>query len=416
MSILARSIDERLLEAIFKAIGPAPIRLVFKNGNGLSPPGISPVATVMIPDHRTLLRLVLDPEVGLGDAYADGRIHIDGDLVRLLEAVYEAAATAPAYGSLYSRLASKWMDFKQSNSLRGSRHNIHSHYDIGNDFYKLWLDPELVYTCAYFPKPSTSLEDAQVAKMDYVCRKLRLQPGETVIEAGCGWGALSLHMAREYGVSVKAYNISHEQIAFARERARQEDLSHQVEFIEDDYRNVTGKFDVFVSVGMLEHLGVDRYRGLGSIIHRLIGDSGRGFLHFIGRNYPTPLSRWIRKRIFPGACPPALSQVADIFEPMNFSVLDVENLRLHYAKTLEHWLDRFERSQDQVAAMYDPSFVRAWRLYLAGSVAAFRCGTLQLFQILFAGSRCQPVFWTRAPLYAQQASAIEATEWTATTS
>src|SRR5260370_33774082 len=199
MSILARSIDERLLEAILKAIGPAPIRLVFKNGNGISPPGVPPTATVMIPDRRALWRIVLDPEVGLGDAYAEGRIQIDGVLVRLLEAVYEAAATAPAYGSLYSRLASKWMDFNQSNSLRGSRHNIHRHYDIGNDFYKLWLDPQLVYTCAYFPTPSTSLEDAQIAKMDYVCRKLRLQPSETVIEAGCGWGALSLLMARGYG-------------------------------------------------------------------------------------------------------------------------------------------------------------------------------------------------------------------------
>lgn len=416
MPILARSMDERLLERILTLIGPAPIRLIFRNGEAISPPGVPPVATMMIPDRRTLWGLVLDPEVGFGEAYADGRIHVDGDLVRLLESIYEAAATAPAYGSLYSRLASKWLDFQQSNSLRASRHNIHRHYDIGNDFYKLWLDPQLVYTCAYYPTPSTTLEDAQIAKMEYVCRKLQLQPGETVIETGCGWGALSLHMAREYGVSVKAYNISHEQIAFARERARQEGLSHRVEFIEDDYRNVTGKFDVFVSVGMLEHIGVANYQGLGRIIHQLIGDSGRGFLHFIGRNYPTPLSRWIRKRIFPGACPPALREVADIFEPSNFSVLDVENLRLHYAKTLEHWLDRFESSRDQVSAMYDPQFVRAWRLYLAGSIAAFRCGTLQLFQILFAGSRCQPVFWTRAPLYTQQASAIEATEWTSTTS
>jgi cyclopropane-fatty-acyl-phospholipid synthase len=416
MPILARSMDERLLERILTLIGPAPIRLIFRNGDAISPPGVSPVATVMIPNRQTLWGLVLDPEVGFGEAYADGRIHVDGDLVRLLESIYEAAATAPAYGSLYSRLASKWMDFKQSNSLRASRHNIHRHYDIGNDFYKLWLDPQLVYTCAYYPTPSTTLEEAQIAKMDYVCRKLRLQPGETVVETGCGWGALSLYMAREYGVSVKAYNISHEQIAFARERARQEGLSHQVEFIEDDYRNAAGKFDVFVSVGMLEHLGVDNYQGLGRIIHRLIGDSGRGFLHFIGRNYPTPLSRWIRKRIFPGARPPALREVADVFEPSNFSVLDVENLRLHYARTLEHWLDRFDRSQDQVAAMYDPSFVRTWRLYLAGSIAAFRCGTLQLFQVLFAGSRCQPVFWTRAPLYTQQESAIEAATWTSTTS
>src|SRR6202022_2007611 len=126
------------------------------------------------------------------------------DLVRLLEAVYEAAATAPAYGSLYSRLASKWKDFKHSHSLRGARRNIQRHYDIGNDFYKLWLDPQLVYTCAYYPTPSTTLEEAQIAKMDYVCRKLRLQPGERVVDAGCGWGALALHMAKHYGVTVRA--------------------------------------------------------------------------------------------------------------------------------------------------------------------------------------------------------------------
>jgi len=414
MSLVPRSIDEWLVREILKFIGPAPIQLIFQNGEPIAPPGVSPVATLMIPDRRTLWGLVLDPEVAFGEAYTDGRIHVDGDLVALLEAAYGAAAEAPA--CLYSRLADKWTNFRQSNTLSASRHNIHRHYDLGNDFYKLWLDPQLVYTCAYFPTPSATLEDAQIAKMDYVCRKLRLQPGETVVETGCGWGALSLHMARHYGVSVKAYNISHQQIVFARERARQEGLSKQVEFIEEDYRHATGKFDVFVSVGMLEHIGVANYQGLGRIIHRLIGDSGRGFLHFIGRNYPTQLSRWIRKHIFPGACPPSLDQAAEIFEPSNFSVLDVENLRLHYAKTLEHWLDRFEHSRDHVSAMYDPSFVRAWRLYLAGSVAAFRGGTLQLFQILFCGSRCEPVFWTRAPLYTEEPSAAEATKWITATS
>ncbi len=416
MATLARSVDEWLLKQILALIGPAPIRLIYKNEEGISPPGVAPVATVMIPNRRTLWGLVVDPEVAFGEAYADGRIHVEGDLVQFLEAAYRTAAQAPAYGSLYSRLASKWMDFQQSNSLRGSRHNIHRHYDLGNDFYKLWLDPQLVYTCAYFPSPGASLEEAQAAKMDHICRKLRLQPGETVVDAGCGWGAFALHMAREYGVSVKAFNISHEQIVFARERARSEGLSQRVEFIEEDYRSISGKFDVFVSVGMLEHIGLDHYRGLGSVIHRVIGDSGRGLLHFIGRNYPTPLSRWIRKHIFPGACPPALGQLADIFEPWNYSVLDVENLRLHYAKTLEHWLNRFEKEQTHMSAMYDDRFVRAWRLYLAGSLAAFRSGTMQLFQVLFAGSECQPLFWTRAPLYAEGTPSMESDEWTPATS
>ena len=415
MPILPRRADRWLLERILNATGPAPIRLVVKDGETASPVDAFPIATVRIQDRRTLWKLLVDPETGFGDAYSDGRIHVEGDLVRFLELVYESAAAAPAFIHWYSWLASKWMELRQSNSLRGSRQNIHLHYDLGNDFYRHWLDSQLVYTCAYFPAPSATLEDAQIGKMHYVCRKLRLQPGETVVEAGCGWGALALHMAREYGVSVKAFNISREQIRFARERAQREGLSGQVEFVEDDYRNISKRFDAFVSVGMLEHVGVDHYRELGRIIHRAIGDSGRGFLHFIGRNYPIPLSRWIRKHIFPGGSPPTLRQVADILEPQNFSVLDVENLRLHYAKTLEHWLARFEKAERQIFAMYDERFVRAWRLYLAGSIAAFRSGTLQLFQILFAGSKCRPMPWTRAPLYAEQAPAVGNATWTAAT-
>ena len=407
MLIFSRLIDAWLEEKILKAIGRAPIRIVLENGEAVAVPNVAPVATVIIRDRRTLAELCIDPEVGFGDAYADGRIQVEGDLAKFLEAVYESWPNAPAARSWYARLTSKSMDLWQANTLSGSRRNIHRHYDLGNDFYKLWLDAQMLYTCAYFPKPSATLEEAQTAKMDHVCRKLRLQPGETVVEAGCGWGALSLHMAREYGVSVKAYNISHEQILFARERARQQGLNGQVEFIEDDYRNISGKFDVFMSVGMLEHVRADRYAEFGEIIHRSIGDTGRGLLHFIGRSQEASFSRWIRKRIFPGANAPALRRALEIFEPRNYAVLDIENLRLHYAKTLEHWLDRFEKSQPQVTAMCDSRFVRAWRLYLAGSMAAFRTGSLQLFQVVFAGSRSEPLWWTRESLYAEPEIEIE---------
>jgi cyclopropane-fatty-acyl-phospholipid synthase len=411
MSIIPRWADQWILAQIQKGIGSAPIRMVVKDHANVSLPGISSVATAIIHDRGALAGLLWDPEVTFGDAYADGRIDVEGDLVTFLEAVYESMTRAPARTHWYSRLASKWMDFLQDNTPHGSRHNIHRHYDLGNDFYRLWLDDRMVYTCAYFPTPASTLEEAQTAKLEHVCRKLRLQPGESVVEAGCGWGALALHMARKYGVNVKAFNVSHEQIAFARERARAEGLSHQVEFIEDDYRSISGTFDVFVSVGMLEHVGLDHYIELARIIHRSIGDSGRGLVHSIGRNYSAVFSRWIRKQIFPGAYTPSLREALQIFEPFNYAVNDVENLRLHYAKTLEHWLGRFEQSQQQVAAMYDLRFVRAWRLYLAGSLASFRCGHLQLFQILFTGSRCQPLFWTRDPLYAGAKPAPEKTKW-----
>ena len=261
-----------------------------------------------------------------------------------------------------------------------------------------------MYTCAYFTQPAASLEEAQVEKMHHVCRKVELKPGDTVVEAGCGWGALALHMAKYYGARVKAYNISHEQIVYARERAIKEGLAGQVDFIEDDYRNVSGRFDVFVSVGMLEHVGLQHYGELSDTIYRCLKDAGRGFLHFIGRNRSMRFNPWIRRRIFPGAYPPSLKQSLQVFERNDFSVLDVENLRLHYARTLEYWLERFERSADRVAAMFSPAFARAWKVYLAGSAAAFRVGTLQLFQIVFARARENGIPWTRIHQYVQARS------------
>jgi cyclopropane-fatty-acyl-phospholipid synthase len=237
--------------------------------------------------------------------------------------------------------------------------------------------------------------------MDYVCRKLDLKPGETVVEAGCGWGSLALHMARHYEVSVRAFNISREQVRYARQRAEDEGLADRVEFVEEDYRNIDERCDAFVSVGMLEHVGLRNYATLGAVIDRCLAPGrGRGLLHFIGRNRLRPLNAWIRKRIFPGAYPPTLRQVMEeILEPWSLSVLDVENLRLHYARTLRHWLHRFEGAADEVRQMFDEPFVRAWRLYLAGSEAAFATGWLQLFQVTFARPDKDDVPWTRADLY-----------------
>ncbi|MET0657252.1 MAG: cyclopropane-fatty-acyl-phospholipid synthase family protein, partial [Steroidobacteraceae bacterium] len=231
-------------------------------------------------------------------------------------------------------------------------------------------------------------------------RKLRLHPGEQVVEAGCGWGGLALHMAQHYGVKVRAFNISREQILYARERAQVEGLGQRVEFVEDDYRNISGQYDAFVSVGMLEHVGIENYPELGCVIHRsLKPNAGRGLIHSIGRNWWKPMHRWIDRRIFPGADPPSLRQMMDIFEARDFSVLDVENLRLHYARTLQLWHELFEQNAGRVAQMFDERFVRMWRLYLLGSRAAFLSGEMQLFQVLFARGTNNDVPWTREHLY-----------------
>jgi cyclopropane-fatty-acyl-phospholipid synthase len=399
-----------LLQRVLSATGNASIRFVLKGRESVAPTGVPPVATLVIRDFPTLFKMILNPEIGFGDGYAEGNLEVEGDLVAALEAVYRSWPSFRPDAWL-TRGKAEWLERLKANTPRRSRDNVHHHYDLNADFYQRWLDREMLYTCAYFPAPSSSLEEAQIAKMDYVCRKVQLQPGETVVEAGCGWGALALHMARQYGVHVKAFNLSHEQIVFARQRARNEELDGKVEFIEDDYRNITGRFDVFMSVGMLEHVGLHNYAELGRVIHRSIGDSGRGLLHFIGRNWPAPLSAWIRKRIFPGAYAPVLRQALEILEPWDYSVCDVENLRLHYAKTLEHWLDRFERCAPDISQKFDAKFVRAWRLYLAGSLVAFRVGTMQLFQVTFAGSECQRIPWTREHLYAAQHTQAQGSKW-----
>ena len=391
------SAEKLLLARMMESLGNPSLDLVLWDGQEIASARRPAVARVLIRDRGAMLKLIANPELGFGEMYTAERIEVQGDLVDSLEAINRALPRTDR-GQIGKKLLAPFNGSRRNTEPR-ARRNIHHHYDIGNDFYKLWLDPNLVYTCAYFSEPTMGLEEAQAAKLDYVCRKLRLAPGETVLEAGCGWGALALHMARHYGVTVTAYNISKEQIAYARERARAEGLEGRVQFIEDDYRNAGGEFDAFVSVGMLEHVGVDQYQALGAVIDRSLKDAGRGLIHSIGRDRPGPLTPWIERNIFPGACPPSLSQMTQIFEPFGFSVLDVENLRLHYAKTLEHWMERYEANVERVAQMFDPAFVRAWRLYLAGSLAAFRSGDMQLFQVSFSRSGHNRIPWTRHYLY-----------------
>jgi len=384
---VSTSVDRWALGRIQQTVASAPLRFVLWDGFELPSQAGPPIATITVKNRRALFGWLWNPDLNFGEAYMFGALDVQGDLFGMLEAVYRGLATRP-------RL---WWLPQPSNNVHAAKENVHHHYDLGNEFYRLWLDRNMVYTCAYFSTPGCTLEEAQVAKMDLVCRKLRLKPGERVVEAGCGWGTFALFMAKQYGVFVRAFNISTEQIAYARNLAKETGLADRVEFIEDDYRNVRGTYDVFTSVGMLEHVGLADYPTLSDVMDRSLGEGGRGLLHFIGRNQPAPLNPWIRKRIFPGAYPPALREVLDrVLEPHGFSVLDVDNLRLHYAKTLEHWLRRFDGASDQVLEMFDDAFVRAWRLYLAGSQAAFTTGFMQLFQVVFARGTSNAIPWTRS--------------------
>ncbi len=391
-----KSLGAWCAERLYAALGPFPFRVQLWNGMVLAPPRGPACGTLKIGSAWTLLRILLRPGRCVGEAYRSGAIDVDGDLVGVLESVFRR----------WPEREDRPRSLRPSrfSTLRRARANARHHYDLGNDFYRLWLDDRMIYTCAYFPSPDLDLEQAQIAKMNHVCRKLRLQPGDRVLEAGCGWGALARHMAVHYGAYVTPCNVSPEQIRYARARAVQDGLGDRVRFIEDDFRNVGGTYDAFVSVGMLEHVGRRNQRDVGQVIHqRLDPRHGRGLLHFIGRNRPRALNPWIRRRIFPGAYPPTVGEVlVRVLEPWNFSVLDVENLRRHYELTLAHWRTRFERAADLVAAMFDDAFVRDWRLYLAGSQAAFATGWLQLFQVSFARAQHDDLPWSRAHLHPEE--------------
>jgi cyclopropane-fatty-acyl-phospholipid synthase len=386
---------QRWLAALLQErIAPAAVRVELADGTSVYSGPEPASGALVVRDARVLLGLLVNPHLYFGEAYMEGRLDVRGGLTRVIEAVSRLSLLPTPIERITSPLT-------VANGQTRARRNVHHHYDLGNDFYRSWLDDQMVYTCAYFEHPGVSLDEAQRAKLDLVCRKLRLRPGETVVEAGCGWGALALHMARSYGVLVKAFNVSREQIAYARERAEREGLAARVEFIDDDYRNVKGEYDAFVSIGMLEHVGVKHFGSLAEVLARALRRAGgRGLLHFIGRDIPRPLNAWVVRRIFPGAYAPTLAEVATkVLEPARMSIVDVENLRLHYARTLAHWGERFAAIDAQVRGRYGETFRRAWELYLAGSEAAFAVGSLQLFQVVFTPLETAPPYWARAEIY-----------------
>ena len=402
------SYERWLVTKLMRMAGSPPVRFRLWNGDVIEPEQQEASFTLHLKDPKALYSLVANPNLAFGDLYAASRLDIEGDLPDLMETLYRAVHAAREKWPRW--LDALWKNHNpRSTGITEAKENIHHHYDLGNEFYQLWLDrAEMQYTCAYYEEPDLTLEQAQLAKLEHVCRKLRLKPGMTVVEAGCGWGGLARYMARNYGVKVHSYNISREQLAYAREESQRQGLDGLITYVEDDYRNIEGQYDAFVSIGMLEHVGKENYPALSELIKRSLKPNGIALLHSIGRNRPMLMNAWIEKRIFPGAYPPSIGEFMEICEHNDFSVLDVENLRLHYAQTLSHWMERFEASQDKVADMYDEHFTRAWRLYLAGSIAAFRAGSLQLFQVVFTHGGNNQLPQNRGDLYTFPAAPEEA--------
>ena len=397
-------LDRWLTRKMLDTVGNPPVRILLWDGVEASPRCKNPVAEIFYADRNALLKTIVDHERYWGDLYSSGRVEVKGDMTRFLEVMYNSFQNRHKKNYL-TELLRRFGNRKIINSPSRARDNIHHHYDIGNAFYQLWLDREhMQYSCAYFPHHNMTLEQAQQAKLEHICRKLQLKPGDRVVEAGCGWGGLSRFMVKHYAVSVTAYNISAEQIHYCRQHADDDDCSSRLEYVQDDYRNIRGQFDVFVSVGMLEHVAKQDYAELGKVIKRCLKPSGRGLLHSIGRITQRPMNPWIERHIFPGAYPPTLSEMMQILEPNQLAVLDVENLRLHYAQTIQTWVQRFEQHKTVISEMMDEQFIRAWSLYLYGSIAAFNVGKLQLFQLVFNHEQHNRLPRSRQFIYQKQNS------------
>jgi cyclopropane-fatty-acyl-phospholipid synthase len=253
-------LDRWLVRKMLDVVSNPPVRISLWDGVEVTPYCESPVAVMVYCDRIALFKTIVDPELHWGDLYCTGRVEFAGDMAEFMDVIYRGISSKGKPSWL--RKFVLWMGHRRIfNSYDKAKENINHHYDIGNDFYKLWLDKEVMqYTCAYFPHKNMTLEEAQVAKLHHICRKLKLKPGDTVVEAGSGWGGLALFMAKHYAVNVTAYNISKEQVKYSRQRAEEEGLANQLEYILDDYRNIQGQFDVFVSVGMLEHVAKHDYQ------------------------------------------------------------------------------------------------------------------------------------------------------------
>ncbi|HWA92658.1 MAG TPA: cyclopropane-fatty-acyl-phospholipid synthase family protein [Rhizomicrobium sp.] len=347
-----------------------------------------PALTVRLADAGTARALLFNPQLAFGETYMDGRLKVEGgDIADLLDLLTRNLDMGFGGGYLEwinkARVAVRRL--MQRNNFKRARKNVAHHYDLEGGLYDLFLDSDKQYSCAFYEHPGDSLDKAQLNKRRRITAKLDLKPGQRVLDIGCGWGGLGLHMAQSAPVDVTGVTLSEEQLKIAQERARRQGVAERVRFRLEDYRNTQGPFERIVSVGMFEHVGIAHYDEYFRQVARLLTDDGVALIHAIGRSDgPGVTNPWIAKYIFPGGYTPALSEVMPPIEKSGLMVTDVEILRLHYAHTLAEWRRRFRANWDRAARLHDERFCRMWEFYLAGAEMGFRNQGLMVFQIQIA--------------------------------
>ncbi|MDW3094840.1 MAG: cyclopropane-fatty-acyl-phospholipid synthase family protein [Gammaproteobacteria bacterium] len=370
----------------FVKVGQLTIIDVDGNKHVYGPGGVdSPSAVIRLTNEKLYRNLFLNPELKAGEAYMDGTLICEQGGIRGLLEVFannRGRLRSQPTQKILRRWFKKIRRFHQLNKTSVSRKNVKHHYDLSNEFYRLFLDDDLNYSCAYYQHSDMTLEQAQLAKKRHIASKLQLTPGVTVLDIGCGWGAMAIYLAEQFDCHVVGVTLSDEQYELATKRIKDRGLSEKVEIKLMDYRDVTQKFDRVVSIGMFEHVGLNHYLEYFKSIKALLNDSGCAVIHSIGRKGgPGSTGAWIRKYIFPGGYSPALSETFEQIEKSGLWVTDCEILRLHYAETLLEWDKRFQANRDKVASMFDQRFCRMWEFYLIISEFSFRYGKHMNFQI-----------------------------------
>jgi len=347
--------------------------------------GDVPVVRIRITTWDALRRIALRPDLAVGEAYMDGTMTIDGDdLYGFLELAIRSRAQDPVRPWFHKPFEFAQKAFRraaQFNPIGKAQENVAHHYDLSGAFYDLFLDEDRQYSCAYFRTPGDTLEQAQANKKHHIARKLRLSPGQTVLDIGCGWGGMAITLAQDYGMRVVGVTLSKEQHAVATRRVEEAGLQDQVDIRLQDYREVTETFDRIVSVGMFEHVGVPHYDEYFGHVRRILHEDGIALIHTIGRAGPPGITNpWIAKYIFPGGYCPAISETMRSVEDQQLIATDVEIWRLHYANTLAHWYSRFTQNIDKAREIYDERFCRMWRFYLASCELSFRYDDMEVHQ------------------------------------
>jgi len=379
-----------------------PLRLVLWNGQQYDFSNQPPEVTLKVPQASALTSLLNPSLANLGEAYVEGKIEVEGAVKNVIRIANDLAANTLAPEGALGRIVRSVTHTKKKDAEA-----IHYHYDVSNDFYKLFLDQRMVYSCAYFENGDEDLDTAQLKKIDHILDKIRLQPGQTLLDIGCGWGALVLRAAEKYGAKCLGITLSQNQYDEARERVARAGLADRIEIRLQDYRDVTGTFDRITSVGMFEHVGIKNLPLYFRQVNNLLAEDGLVMNHGItttdinNGDSPYGAGEFIDKYVFPAGELPHISTVLRTMQEGGLEAFDIENLRRHYARTCSLWADNFEANTEAIRKVTDEKHYRIWRVYLAGSAYGFERDWISLYQVVCtkADTSAQSLPWSRNYIY-----------------